>query len=125
VVREEGTQETQEAVGEALSVATSAVTYVEARAALARMRTARRLEARAARAARGVLDDLWLDLLSVPPEDELLAAAADLADKHALRGYDAIQLGSAVSLRRAGDVRLACWDGELRAAAQAEGLAVV
>jgi predicted nucleic acid-binding protein len=111
-------------VGEATAVATSDVSYVEARAALARMRAGKRLGASASRAARRLLDEIWLDLLSVPPDDELLARAADLADEHSLRGYDSLQLAAAVSLRSAGDVTFSCWDAELRAAAEDLGLVV-
>jgi predicted nucleic acid-binding protein len=111
-------------VSEATAVATSDVSYVEARAALARMRSGKRMGANASQAARRLLDEIWLDLLSVPPDDELLARAAELADEHSLRGYDSVQLAAATSLRRAGDVTFACWDVELRSAAEDMGLAV-
>jgi predicted nucleic acid-binding protein len=124
VIDEPGTRETRSAVGEASLAATSEVSYVEARAALARMRAGRRIGPNTARAARRCLDDIWLDLLTVPPDDELLARAADLADEHSLRGYDSLQLAAAAALRGAGDVTFACWDVELRAAAEEMGLAV-
>lgn len=124
IVDERGTRQTRKVVGEAAAVATSDISYVEARAALARMRAGGRIGANATRAARGVLDEIWLDLLSVPADDELLAMAAELADEHSLRGYDSVQLAAATSLQRAGDVTFACWDLELRAAAQDVGLAV-
>lgn len=124
MVDERGTDHTRETVSEASVVATSEVSYVEARAALARMRAGGRIGASAARTARRHLDDIWLDLLSIPPDDELLARAADLADEHSLRGYDSVQLAAATSLRRAGEVIFACWDAELRDAAGDVGLAV-
>jgi uncharacterized protein len=124
IVDEQGTRQTREAVGEAAAVATSDISYVEARAALARMRAGGRIGAKAARTARRVLDEIWLDLLSVPPDDELLARAAELADEHSLRGYDSLQLAAATSLQGAGDVTFACWDAELRAAAADVGLAL-
>jgi predicted nucleic acid-binding protein len=124
VVDEHGTDRTREAVSKASIVATSDVSYVEARAALARMHAGGRIGANAARTARRYLDDIWLDLLSIPPDDELLARAADLADEHSLRGYDSVQLAAATALRSAGGVTFACWDVELRAAAEDVGLAV-
>lgn len=124
MVDERGTDETRAALDTASVVATSDVSYVEARAALARMRAGGRIGANAARTARRYLDDIWLDLLSIPPDDELLARAADLADEHSLRGYDSVQLAAATALRGAGDVTFACWDAELRAAAADLGLAV-
>ncbi len=107
----------------ASTVATSVVSYVEARAALARMRAGGRIDTRGLRTGRRYLDHLWLDVLSVPSDDELLADAADLADEHSLRGYDSIQLAAAASLLKAGDVTFACWDKELSAAAARVGLA--
>lgn len=106
----------------ATTVATSDVSYVEARAALARMRAGDRIGTNSARAARRCLDDIWLDLLRLAPDDELLARAADLADEHSLRGYDSIQLATATLLQDAGDVAFVCWDRELLAAAERAGL---
>lgn len=74
------------------------------------------------RRARRDLDQMWLDMLSVPTDDELLATAAELADEHSLRGYDAIQLATAASLQGARDLRFSCWDIELNAAARRHGL---
>jgi predicted nucleic acid-binding protein len=88
------------------------------------MRAGSRIGASESKAARQLLDEIWLDLLAVPPDDELLATAADLADTHALRGYDSLQLAAATSLLGAGQVTFACWDLELRAAAEKIGLAV-
>lgn len=103
-------------------MATSTISYVEARAALARMRAGRRFGERDMRRARRDLDQMWLDMLSVPTDDELLATAAELADEHSLRGYDAIQLATAASLQGARDLRFSCWDIELNAAARRHGL---
>jgi predicted nucleic acid-binding protein len=122
IVEEEGTSATREATGRSSTVATSTVSYVETRAALARMKAGRRIGGRDWQRARRYLDRIWLDVLSVPAEDEVLVTAAELADDHSLRGYDAIQLASAVTLRRAGEVRFLCWDAELDAAARAVGL---
>lgn len=119
---EQGTHETQEAIDAASTVATSDISYVETRAALARMRSGGRIGANGARAARRNLDDVWLDLLAVPPDDELLARAADLADEHSLRGYDSVQLAAATLLEDAAEVAFVCWDAELSAAASAVGL---
>lgn len=88
------------------------------------MRAGGRIDADAVRSARRLLDEIWLDMLSVPPDDELLARAADLADEHSLRGYDSVQLAAASSLQSAGAVTFSCWDAELRSAAQDVGLAV-
>jgi predicted nucleic acid-binding protein len=103
-------------------VASSDVSYVESRAALARMQTGGRIAPRTARDARRVLDEIWLDLLRIPPDDELLATAAELADEHSLRGYDSIQLASALVVEQAGVSTFVCWDAELAGAAERAGL---
>lgn len=72
-----------------------------------------------------MLDEIWLDLLRVPPDDELLATAAELADEHKLRGYDSIQLATALVVEAAGDSTFVCWDDELTAAAARAGLRTV
>lgn len=124
LVNEPGTAETQAALSDAAVVATSEISYVESRAAIARMRAGGRIGASASNSARRLLDEIWLDLLAVPADDELLATAAELADEYSLRGYDSVQLAAATSLRTAGDVTFACCDAELRAAAESVGLTV-
>ncbi len=86
------------------------------------MQTGRRIAPRTAQAARQTLDEIWLDLLRVAPDDELLATAADLAGEHSLRGYDSIQLATALVVDGAGDSTFVCWDDELAAAAARVGL---
>ena len=60
----------------------------------------------------------------------LLATAANLADSHALRAYDAVQLAAALEVNRRshaagrGYITLISADKELNAAAAGEGLAV-
>ncbi len=62
--------------------------------------------------------------------DVVIAQAMDLAEQYGLRGYDAVQLAAALELRdrcrRAGtpDPLLLAADGDLNAAALAEGFAV-
>lgn len=57
----------------------------------------------------------------------LLDEAAALTGSHGLRGYDAVQLASALAARRAdpGCTRFACFDDELRAAAARSGFAPI
>jgi predicted nucleic acid-binding protein len=50
--------------------------------------------------------------------------AGDLAEKHALGGFDAIHLASALTIS-AIPVVVATWDGRLHQAAQATGLATM
>jgi hypothetical protein len=53
-------------------------------------------------------------------DDVLARHAGDLAEKHALRGYEAVHLACALQLR-GDDVLLATWDNALKAAARATG----
>jgi hypothetical protein len=67
---------------------------------------------------------IWSTSAVLDVDRTLLAVATDLAGRRRLRGYDAVQLAS--GLRAAdvtGDPSFVCLDGELNAAAAAEGLA--
>jgi predicted nucleic acid-binding protein len=99
---------------------TSVVAYAECRAAIAAATRTRRLTAPEARKAVAALNDVWsaLDRLSV--SEEIVHRAGELAERRALRGFDAIQLASA--LAQAPEATLACWDDQLIRAARAEGL---
>jgi uncharacterized protein len=80
-------------------------------------------------AAATALNDFNVDfgkqyaLIEVSPG--LVAHAATLARKHALRGYDAVQLAAALEVRtQIPSLTLLSADAELNAAATAEGLSV-
>src|SRR5207244_322656 len=104
-------------------VASTRLTYVEARSALARALRARRLRPAGLVAAKRRLDTLIGELRLVDARPTLIRAAGELAERYRLRAYDAIHLASALSLER-GDLVLASWDAELRRAAREAGLAV-
>lgn len=102
-------------------------TYVEARAALARKLRERGLSRTDY---RSLVDDLngdWEDYFIVDVSDSVVKFAGGLAEKHALRGADAVHLASALSLRKqAGEsVRFLCFDGRLTIAARKEGLGIL
>jgi predicted nucleic acid-binding protein len=105
------------------TVVASALLYPETRAAIARGRRGDRLTRRAAKAAVSLLHDLVGHVALVAPTEELLWRAGDIAERHGLRGYDAVHLASAVDAGRGATMVTA--DAELAAAAVAEGLAVV
>ncbi len=114
-------------LAEASGLATSALTYVEARSALARRRRARELSPADHRTIVRTLDLDWQRYVVIEARDVVLEEAVRLADVHALRGYDAIHLASAVLLRRRLEdrVALASWDDDLDAAAGDEGFEVL
>lgn len=105
------------------TVVASALARVEARAALARARRGRRLAARREREVWDRFGRMWETAAVVEVDPTLLAIATDLAAKHGLRGYDAVQLASGLRASDVtGDRGFACLDAELNGAASAEGL---
>ena len=93
-VVEPGSEEVQRLVSSASTVMTSAVAFVEIRAALARLRRERRLTPSGARQAKGRFEEDWASFVTVAPDAQLLTTAADLADAHGLRALDSIHLAS-------------------------------
>ncbi len=110
---------------------TVATTGVEVVAAISRRARGGTLSASDAANFRTLfLLDLRADYRNVPVTDGLLDQAIHLAQKHSLRGYDAVQLAAATEINnlriRAGAATLifVCSDKELNAAAQSEGLTI-
>lgn len=103
-------------------VAVSALGRVEARATFARMRRDRRLGAEAAAAVADGFEDWWRDVAVVEVTPRVLDRSADIAHRHALRGYDAVHLASALELPAEPPPVFACFDGDLSRAAADEGL---
>lgn len=102
---------------------TSRLSYAEARAALAAAYRARRLSAaELARAKRG-LHRRFDEMDAVAVDTALVRAAGDLAERHRLRGYDAVHLASAAAVGRR-DVIVATWDAALASACLTERMAV-
>jgi predicted nucleic acid-binding protein len=64
--------------------------------------------------------------IAVAATDAVLDLAVELAARHGLRAYDAVQLASAISARAAESsiTTFACFDAELRAAAMREGFSL-
>lgn len=103
--------------------AASILSYPEARAALAAAHRAKRLTARAHERAITELDALNTELAIVGVDGALARHAGELAFEHALRGYDAVHLASALALGAAETI-LVTWDSDLSTAAAVAGLAV-
>ena len=104
--------------------AVSVVAFAEARAAFARKRRERAVNPKDYRRIVREFDDDWDHYFVVDVTEPLVKRAAQLADKHGLRGYDAIQLSSAIVLRdQSGEaVSFCCFDGRLLRASRREGL---
>ena len=98
----------------------SQLVYPEARAALAAATRAGRIDAPTHVSAVATLEDLFAQLRIIAIDDPLARQVGDLASQHALRGYDAVHLASALNVE-GDDVLLATWDNALNAAARATG----
>ena len=105
-------------------IVTSVVAYAEARAAFARRRRERLMTSAEAAAAVRQLDADWPRFVRLAADDDLGRAAGRLADRHGLRGYDAIHLASFEDLLahcEDDDVRFASADDRLNRAARRLG----
>ena len=117
----------REHLNDAVAVATSLVTYAEARAALARRQRSGDLSRSEHTRIVRVFEDDWDRYNRIEVTEPLIRTAADLAERHRLRAYDAIHLASALRLReRPGAPSVfASWDDRLDQAASREGFALL
>jgi predicted nucleic acid-binding protein len=121
---ERGSRDTIALTAESEMVATSIVSRAEVAAGLARAARAGLVaQDRAQRAQRAFARD-WPDLVRVPVTEALVEHAETLAWDHALRGYDAVQLASALAWQESvgAEIVLATFDQQLWRATPKAGL---
>jgi predicted nucleic acid-binding protein len=121
IIDENGSERAMTIWSSADAVASVNLIEVEARAALAAARRLRRLTEAQQSAALAELEALLSGLHIVPVTDELVAIAAELAEREGLRGYDAVHLAAAVAVEA---TVLSSADSALCAAAERCGLHV-
>jgi len=109
---------------EAAGLVTSRLTYPECRAALAAAARVERLTRSALRVAKVELERRWRQFVRVQVGERVARAAGDLAERHALRAYDAVHLASALEAGRGGALLFVSFDQTLLGAARRSGLAV-
>ena len=121
-VEEKGSRLVQDLVETAELVATSGVSYVEARAALARQRREGGLTASGYDRARNDFEQDWPRYLTVEVSEAVYRRGGDLAEKHHLRGLDSLHLASYLSLYGdgRGQIRFSAFDEALNRAARKE-----
>jgi uncharacterized protein len=104
--------------------ATATVAFAEVYAGLARKRRARELTEAAYRSACRQFETEWPAYVRVALRDDVLLLARDLIQRHPLRGFDAIHLASALTLKIAltEDMTFVASDERLLTAAKAERL---
>jgi len=124
-VDEPGSDLARSSYSEASGVRTTAIAYVEASSALARMRKGNRLSPAQLRKALDALDTLWQTLYVHAVTDKVIQTAAQAAIDHALRAYDALHLAGALVFAEGEEIAFACWDRELCEAADKHGLPLI
>jgi predicted nucleic acid-binding protein len=120
-LRESGTETVRDIWEGAADRVTSAATYPEARSAIASATRSGRIGTQHAIGAVSELDGRYATMSVVVLDPYLALEAGELAQLHALRGYDAVHLASALSVEQS---LMVTWDAELARAAEQAGLAV-
>lgn len=123
-VAERGSRETIALMAESDMAATSIVTRAEVAAAFAKAARVHLVTEDRARSAQRSFAEDWPDLVRVPITEALVERAEALAWDHGLRGYDAVQLASALTWQQsvAAEIVLATFDQQLWDAAPRAGV---
>ena len=121
---ERGSRETIALTADLEMAATSIVSRAEVAAALAKAVRASLAKNEVARNAQRRFAGDWPDLVRVPVTEALVERAEGLAWEHGLRGYDAVQLASALTWQESvgEEIVLATFDQQLWEAAKRTGL---
>lgn len=104
-VEEDGSEDVDTAVRNASRIATSAVSYPEARAAFARLERDEDITSEEHRVAVADLDADWESLGVLDLTRNMTRFCGRLAQKHGLRGFDVVHLGSAAAVRVASELK--------------------
>ncbi len=126
-VIEEGTSETDHWLNQARVVASTELCFVEVHAALSKAVRVGLIADRIARRQGDLWTREWPNLFRAAATRPVLQAAAELAWRRQLRGYDAVHLATALAWRsNLGEpVSMATYDRTLWEAAVAEGVTVL
>ncbi|MCF8127284.1 MAG: type II toxin-antitoxin system VapC family toxin [Deltaproteobacteria bacterium] len=123
-IEEDSSSEVAALVDKSEITATSLIAYAEARAAFARRFREGAFTDNEYKILKDFFDQDWNRYLVVNLTEENILFAGELAEKHALRGFDAIHLASALRLRSklSSSVAFSCFDKHLSNAARLEDL---
>jgi len=104
--------------------ATSLVAYAEARAAFARRFREKAFTTDEYNRLKEFFGKDWGRYLILSVTADMIRLAGDLAEKHALRGFDSIHLASALTLRQelSSPIVFSCFDDNLQQASEREEL---
>jgi len=104
--------------------AASLVAYAEARAAFARRFREKAFTTDEYNRLKEFFDKDWSRYFILSVTGDMIRLAGDLAEKHALRGFDSIHLASALTLRQelSSPIVFSCFDDNLQKASEREDL---
>ena len=124
-IEEEESSKVDDLVKSSEVTATSLVAYAEARAAFARRFREKAFTSDEHDCIKEFFDKDWSRYLILSVTEDMIKTAGDLAEKHALRGFDSIHLASALTLRRelSSPIVFSCFDDNLQKASEREDLA--
>jgi uncharacterized protein len=125
LVDEPGSELARDAHQNARAKSASALGYVEAVAALTRMRNAGRISAGRLKEGLSDLERIWRGIDVHAVTADVVQAATRAAIDHGLRAYDSLHLATALALAEVEGIEFACWDRELRDAARERGIALL
>ena len=120
-VSESGSHVVHALVADAAVVATSAITFAETRAGLARLRREGALTAPNYTAAKREFEQQWASFMTLDATNALCRTAGELAERYQLRGFDSVHLATFADVaQRAGlrETRFSSFDDRLNQAAQ-------
>jgi predicted nucleic acid-binding protein len=120
-VLEAGSDVVHALVSDAAVVATSAITYTETRAGLARLRRDGALTGPKFTLAKREFEQQWPSFMKLDATEALCRTAGELAERYRLRGFDSVHLATFAEVaRRAGPrgTRFSSFDDRLNQAAQ-------
>jgi predicted nucleic acid-binding protein len=123
-VAEAGSPEVRRVFRAGSPIAVARISYAELAAAVSRRRRDGELPEEVYDSILGRLDDDFAKVVVVEIRAAIVERVPELVRRHPLRGYDAVQLAAALSLRARGAVDLWAADGVLIRAATAEGFRV-
>jgi predicted nucleic acid-binding protein len=121
LLREDGSSEFSELVESCDVLFSVAIAYVELRAALAAAARGGRIPADQRGVMTDRLESVWRNVSEITVDAPLIREAGDLAEVHALRGYDAVHLAGYSRVSDDTGISFACWDERLREAARVIG----
>jgi len=126
-VLEKNSLQIKENVNKSQVVATSIISYVEARAAFARKLREKGLSESEYRRIIRTLDNDWENYFVLNVSEETVKLAGYLCEKYWLRGYDALHLACASILNKniTGNIYFSCSDSKLNKTAQKEKVGTV